>query len=296
MNTLEIPDRSIRIDVPTRYDEMTPDQVIYIMERLAEHRAGVISLDEFRVKVLYKLCGIRRTLRSVIWSAWHPETPWQRYQRAEQTAILCDQLLGGVLEKTDDGYNIRFDSVRNFWPTVRIGPRRLVGPAEALLDISFAEFRDATDEMQLYLRTNDENHLDRMLACLYRPVGPRQPSGRRVVPHDTENIDKYAALCHRFKPWQKQLVLLWFSACVRYMQTDRFIIGSQEICFAELFKSEADTCGSDPSLGWMTILYDLAEKRIFGDAEKTEKKNMIEILSLLYHFKRRNDAAARKNR
>lgn len=296
MNTLEIPDRSIRIDVPAHYDEMTSDQVIYIMERLAEHRAGVISLAEFQVKVLYKLCGIRRTLRSVIWSAWHPETPEQRYQRAERTAILCDQLLGGVLEKTDDGYNIRFDSVHNFWPTVRIGRRRLVGPAEALLDISFAEFRDATDEMQLYLRTNDENHLDRMLACLYRPVGPRQLSGRRVVPHDTENIDKYAALCHRFKPWQKQLVLLWFSACVRYMQTDRFIIGSNEICFAKLFKSETDTYESDPSLGWMTILYDLAEKRIFGDAEKTEKKNMIEILSLLYHFKRRNDAAARKNR
>lgn len=296
MNTIEIPDRGIRVEVPARYDEMTTDQVIYIMERLAEHRAGVISLDEFRVKVLYKLCGIRRTLRTVIWSAWHPETPEQRYQRAERTAILCDQLLGGVLEKTADGYNIRFDSVRNFWPTVRIGRRRLVGPAEALLDLSFAEFRDATDEMQLYIRTKEEQHLDRMLACLYRPAGPLQPSGRRVVPHHTETLDKYAALCHRFKTWQKQLVLLWFSACVKYMQTDRFLIGSQEICFAELFKAEAESYGSEPSLGWMTVLYDLAEKRIFGDVERTEKQNMIEILSLLYHYKRRNDATARKNR
>lgn len=296
MNTLEIPGRNLKISVPARYDEMTSAQVIYIMERLAEHRAGIISLDEFRVKILYKLCGIRRTLRSVIWAAWHPESPAQRYQRAEQTALLCDQLLGGILEKSGADYQIKFDSVRNFWPTVRIGWRRLVGPAEALLDLSFAEFRDATDEMQLYLKTKDEQHLDRMLACLYRPAGPLQPSGRHVVPYSADTLDKYAGLCHRFKPWQKQLVLLWFSACVKYMQTDRFIIGSQEICFAELFKSDTNTSDTKPSLGWMTVLYDLAEKRIFGDAEKTEQQGMIEILSLLYHYKRRNDATARKNR
>lgn len=294
MNTLEIPDRGLKISVPARYDEMTDTQVIYIMKRLAEHRAGIISLDEFRVKILYKLCGIQRTPWSVIWSAWHPESPAQRNQRAEQIAILCDQLLGGILERKGADYQIKFDSVRNFWPTVRIGLRRLVGPAEALLDLSFAEFRDATDEMQLYLKTKDEHHLDRMLACLYRPAGSLQPSGRRVKPYSTDTLSKYASLCHRFKPWQKQLVLLWFSACIRYMQTDRFIIGSQEISFAELFKS--NTSDKKPSLGWMTILYDLAEKRIFGDAEKTEKQGMVEILTLLYHYKRRNDATARKNR
>ena len=121
MNTLEIPGRGIEISIPATYDEMTGRQVVYIMQCLAKHRAGLMSIDEFRVRVLYKLCRIRRTLRSAIRTAWHPETPAQRERRAEQVALLCDQLLGGILEKTSDGYQIRFDSVRNFWPSVRTG-------------------------------------------------------------------------------------------------------------------------------------------------------------------------------
>ena len=133
-----------------------------------------------------------------------------------------------------------------------------------------------------------------MLACLYRPAGPLQPSGRRVVPYSPDTLDRYAGLCHRFKPWQKQLMLLWFSACVRYMQTGRFIIGSQEISFAELFSSETPEDGE--SLGWITLLYDMAEKRIFGSIEEADRQGLVEILSLLYHYKKRNDAAARKKR
>ena len=78
------------------------------------------------------------------------------------------------------------------------------------------------------------------------------------------------------------------------MQTGRFIIGSQEISFAELFSSETPEDGE--SLGWITLLYDLAEKRIFGSIEETDRQGLVEILSLLYHYKKRNDAAARKKR
>lgn len=293
MNTLEIPGRNITINVPATYDEMTDTQVIYIMKRLAEHRAGLMSIDEFRVRVLYKLCGIRRTLRSAIWRAWHSEA---RFATSENTVLLCEHLLGGILEKTDDSYQIKFDSVRNFFPSVRIGLRKLVGPAEGLLDLSFAEFRGTTDEMELYLKTKDELHLDRMLACLYRPTGPLQPSGRRVMPFSPDTIDTYAALCHKLKPWQKQLILLWLSACVKYMQTGTFTIGSQEVCFDGLFKSNGANDTAQPSLGWITILYDLAEKRTFGGIEETDRQSMIEILALLFHYKRRNDATARKNR
>lgn len=295
MNTLEVPDRGIKITIPASYDEMTGAHVAYIMQCLAEHRAGKMPIEQFRVKVLYKLCGIRRTVWDAIRTALHPETAAERARRIEQTVLLCDQLLGGILEKTTDGYRIKFDTVRNFLPTIRVGWRRLQGPAEALLDISFAEFRGAVDEMELHLQTNDERHLDRMLACLYRPTGPLQHSGRRVAPYSPDTLDRYAAICHRLRPWQKQLVLLWFSACVKYMQTGMFLLGSQKVCFAELFKSDP-AANSKSTLGWITVLYDLAEKRIFGSIEETDQQSMIEVLTLLYHYKRRNDAAIRKDR
>ena len=77
--------------------------------------------------------------------------------------------------------------------------------------------------------------------------------------------------------------------------TGRFVIGSQKISFAELFSSDTSEKDGD-SPGWITLLYDLAEKRIFGSIEETDRQGMIEILSLLYHYKKRNDAAARKHR
>ena len=73
------------------------------------------------------------------------------------------------------------------------------------------------------------------------------------------------------------------------------LLESQKISFAELFSSDTSEKDGD-SPGWITLLYDLAEKRIFGSIEETDRQGMIEILSLLYHYKKRNDAAARKHR
>lgn len=285
MNTLDIPDAGITARVPASYAEMTRPQLLYTMRLLHDLQHGRISFAEFQTRVLYKLANIKRTARSIVWERLHPDAT---HAVAEKVALLADRLLGFLF--TDNG-NTRlpaFNLLENPLPVLRIGPIRLVGPADGLLDLSFEELIAADAELALYTETHDERHIDTMIAILYRRRGPMQPSGRKVQPFLPEKIDRIVRLVRFVPAWKKQLVLLWYTACIDNLQHGIFTVCGREVSFAPLFSSSES---SGKSLGWLGIQFDLAEKRTFGDMEKTGKTNVIDILTLLLNYKYTSDNA-----
>jgi hypothetical protein len=286
MNRIEIPEADIDVQVPDSFAEMTSRQVCFVMRLMERLQRGAISMTEFRVRVLYRLAGIKRTTGSIVWECLHPEAA---LERASKVVLLADELLGFLFDENGDGSLApKFDTLTNHLPTLRIGCHRLVGPADALLDLSFAELRASNAELLLYTKTKDEAHIDNLIACLYRPRGAEQPSGRRVEPFDTGCIERNARFVRRIPAWQKQLILLWYAACMDNLHTGEFTIDGRTICFAPLFASDESSSGGE-SLGWLGILFDLAEKRIFGDMQDTDRANIIDILTLLYNIKLQND-------
>lgn len=284
MNTVEIPDIGYTVEVPKTFDEMTRSQVLFTMKLLHNLQTGAISFAEFRVRMLYKFVGIKRTSSCIAWERLHPEAA---QERNEKIVILYEQLFDFLFNIADDETIIpQYDCLTNHLPKIN----GLHGPDDGLLDISFAEFRAAASELQLYLATKDDAHIDRLIACLYRPKGKMQPSGRNVKPFDIAKIDKYAPICSKIAPWKKQLILLWYSSCVNYIQTGEFTIDGRAISFAGLFLTTVpDAENSQPSLGWLSVLYDLAEKQTFGDIKQTDQTNIIDVLTLLYNYKQQSD-------
>ncbi len=155
MNTLDIPDAGITVRVPASYAEMTRPQLLYTMRLLHGLQQGRISFAEFQARILYKLANIKRTARSIVWERLHPDAT---HAVAEKVALLADRLLGFLF--TDNG-NTRlpaFDLLENPLPVLRIGPIRLVGPADGLLDLSFEELIAADAELALYRNARRTTH------------------------------------------------------------------------------------------------------------------------------------------
>lgn len=187
MNRIEIPEAGIVVDIPSSYAEMTRTQLFHVMRQFHALQCGRISLTEFRVRVLYKLAGIKRTVRSIVWERLHPAAA---HRRAEKVVLLAEELLGFLFSTYNGELLPAFDCLENHLPTLRIGWRRLVGPADALMDVSFEELIAADAELALYTATKDSRHIDNLLATLYRRPGPRatgRPASQtaRHRPHGT---------------------------------------------------------------------------------------------------------------
>ena len=288
MNRIEIPEVGITVDVPASYAEMTRPQLFYVMRQLDALQRGRISITEFRVRVLYKLAGIKRTVRSIVWERLHPVAA---RRRAEKVVLLTEELLGFLFATDAENLLPAFDCVVNHLPSLRIGGRRFFGPADGLMDASVGELMAADAELTLYTATKDAQHIDNMLATLYRRLGPRQPSGRRVQSLDIDRTERDARIFRRVASWKKQLFLLWYVACVDNIQHGIFTINGRDVSFAPLF---SDNESSGKSLGWLGTLFNLAERRTFGDMKETSATSVSDVLLLLLNDKYNADHV-RKN-
>lgn len=283
MNRIEIPEAQIAVDVPASYSEMTRSQLLYVMRHLYALQQEKISQSEFNLRVLYRLAGIKRTAHSIIWERLNPN---MTHRLVEKATLLADRLLGFLFVQSGDVQLPAFDVIENHLPTLRIGPIRLVGPADGLLDLSLEELIAADAELTLYTETRDRHHVDELIAILYRRTGPMQPSGRRAKAYRPERAARMSRLMRFVPEWKKQLILLWYAACIDNLQRGIFTVCGREISFAPLF-SNAETSGK--SLGWLGIQFDLAEKRTFGDMDQTGKTNIVDVLTLLLNYKYTSD-------
>ncbi len=290
MNRLEIPEVGIAVDVPASFSEMTRPQLLYTMRHLHALQQGRITPGEFQLRVLYRLAGIERTARSIVWERLHPAATRRIIEKA---TLLADRLLGFLFVKSGNAQLPAFDAIENRLPTLRVGPIRLVGPDDGLLDLSLEELIATDAELTLYTETHDRRHIDELIAILYRRSGPMQPSGRRAEPFRPERTARMARLIRFVPEWKKQLILLWYAACIDNLQRGIFTVCGREVSFAPLFSSSES---SGKSLGWLGIQFDLAEKRTFGGMEATGKTNIIDILTLLLNYKYASDHAKKTDK
>lgn len=287
MNRIDIPEVGYTALIPDSYAEMTRSQVLFIMQQLHALQREAITPAEFRVRCLYRLLNVKRTVRCMLRDRIFPA---DAELRAQTVVLLAEQLLGFLFTDQDGRLVPAFDCITNHLPVLRIGRVKLVGPDDGLLDLSFGELIAADADLMRYTATRDQRHVDDLIARLYRPRGPLQPSGRRVEAFDTERTPRYARLVRRLPAWQKQLILLWYAACVNNLQHGTFFVSGREISFAPLFGGD-ETDGN--SLGWLSVQFDLAEKRIFGGMDATAQTNVIDVLTLLLNFKNTTDHATK---
>lgn len=291
MHTIEIPDNDKVITIPSHWDECMPEQLAYILQRAFEVVSGTIDVNAFRVLVFAKLTGFQPNTRYYFTKRMapskHAEVNAMIYQLAEQLCSWPFSEVPALEDDTPPAIELNIDTVKNLLPVIQCRRTKFVGPADLLADLTFAEFRAAIREMDMHIAHAKDpdsvseamDALNRFMAVLYRPCNV---SGVRT-PFDADELPKYALLASAIPLWQKQTTLLWFTYCIKYIQTEDINIDGQIINLSVLFpKSSGGTGTAKKGIGWAGLLYDIAKEGPFGNAEKTDKAGLFDILLYMY--------------
>lgn len=276
MNTIEVFETGKVVKVPGSWSEMTPEQVrgvFRIFERCL--RRGESPLD-FNVRVLWMLLGVRRTVKGWFADIFNGSSS----VRDENVYRMCEKFLGFLF--SEESAALTFDSVANPMPVVRSGLVRLYGPGELLQDLTFGEFRHASAAINRFFRSHEPEDLDECIAFLYRRRCRKANRAGRMVPDvDQRNARGHIHRASRLKGWQKNLVMMWFAACLKYLQSGVLEINGEEVDLSKLFAGDEKSSGI--SFGWNDLLVEVAKENTLGNIDRVDEEPLFSVLSIMWH-------------
>lgn len=276
MNTIEVFETGKVVQVPGSWREMTPEQVrgvFRIFERCL--RRGESPLD-FNVRVLWMLLGVRRTVKGWFADIFNGSSS----VRDENVYRMCEKFLGFLF--SEESAVLTFDSVANPMPVVRSGLVRLYGPGELLQDLTFGEFRHASAAINRFFRSHEPEDLDECIAFLYRRRCRKANRAGRMVPDvDQRNARGHIHRASRLKGWRKNLVMMWFAACLKYLQSGVLEINGEEVDLSKLFAGDEKSSGI--SFGWNDLLVEVAKENTLGNIDRVDEEPLFSVLSIMWH-------------
>ena len=276
MNTIEVFETGKVVQVPGSWREMTPEQVrgvFRIFERCL--RRGESPLD-FNVRVLWMLLGVRRTVKGWFTDIFNGSSS----VRDENVYRMCETFLGFLF--SEESAALTFDSVANPMPVVRLGLVRLYGPGELLQDLTFGECRHASAAINRFFRSREPEDLDECIAFLYRRRCRKANRAGRMVPDvDQRNARGHIHRASRLKGWQKNLVMMWFAACLKYLQSGVLEINGEEVDLSKLFAGDEKSSGI--SFGWNDLLVEVAKENTLGNIDRVDEEPLFSVLSIMWH-------------
>lgn len=276
MNTIEVFETGKVVKVPGSWREMTPEQVrgvFRIFERCL--RRGKSPLD-FNVRVLWMLLGVRRTVKGWFTDIFNGSSS----VRDENVYRMCEKFLGFLF--SEESAALTFDSVANPMPVVRSGLVRLYGPGELLQDLTLGEFRHASAAINRFFRSHEPEDLDECIAFLYRRRCRKANRAGRMVPDvDQRNVRGHIHRASRLKGWQKNLVMMWFAACLKYLQSGVLEINGEEVDLSKLFAGDEKSSGI--SFGWNDLLVEVAKENTLGNIDRVDEEPLFSVLSIMWH-------------
>lgn len=253
MNKVEIFEIGQTVEVPSSWNEMTSEQIQFVFKTFdycVKHKKSPL---EFNIRVLYYLLGIRPSPFKVI-------TLSEMF--AENVYRLCDSLLEFMFKDSEQTANLSFDSIENPLPYIKIGFKKYSGLSSLLVNMTFGNFRRAATALNTFFISKDENDLNECIAYLYKLPSPRKAS--------------------RLPSWQKNLIMLWFSACIQYLQTGIVEIDGEKVNMSLLFGDDEKE-NSSYGYNWNDILIEIAKEQTIGPIDRVDEEPLFSIFALMWH-------------
>lgn len=305
MNTIEIPDKDLKVEFPSCWEELTNDQFAFVMQEWISLMDGKINEDEFKLLILYNLLGLTRS-------------PFQNWKDKRLTKEQLENKFANIWQLTEllnwlireETYQGETVSMLNYTGIINRIPRIdgewsvLEGPSDCLLNVTFAEYRAAWKFFEAY--TIDQKHadLDHLVAVLYRPVRANYDElklkpdfdGQNREPFNPYITDHYAELIKTLPFWMKYTIYVWFGNCDKFLKEEDLELDGKPLSFSPLFKKaspelvegEIETLDEN-DLGLTGLLYMVAESKLFGTIAETDRTNYIDLLTALLYWKQQTD-------
>lgn len=277
MTTIEAFESGRKTEIPSSWDEMTPKEVRGVFRIFDETLRNGGSPLEFNIRVLHLLLGIKPE-----GDRGFAALAGQEYSRKDENIWrLCESCLGFLF--VPGTCQLSFDSVANPLPWCMAGKRRLAGPADLLADLTFGEFRHASAALSSFFKSSDPSGLDECVAFLYRrPARKPNRAGRRVRPVEGGSVAKDIALAAKVGTWQKNLIMMWFAACLKRIQEGEISVDGEVMNMKLLFSGDGKGSG-EASYGWSDLLVEIAKQGGLGTMEEVDASPLFSVLQIMWH-------------
>lgn len=252
-------------DFPESIAEMSGPQFRYFAFLEMNRQLGKMTMADLEVMFIYFALDMVRTSNS-------PKV----VENINRLRPLVHPYFSNQEHKGKKSAIVNLDFVNNSLQEISIGETTLYGPEDALQDCTYEEvFVHGQNAMIDFCNTNSIACLDNLVAVLYRPkVNGKRPDFRR------EKYEEHLELVKQLQPEVKFAIFLFFSSCHKFITTCSAldIGGGNTLNIAQLFQPSKKKA---KGIGPLGIIYSLAESRVFGDADKTGRKNVYEVLARL---------------
>lgn len=276
MTVLEFQGTGKKAELPSSWDEMSPEQIRFVFRTYDEClRKGLSPLD-FNIRVLYHLLGIRRSIPS-----------WKIADHSplcENIYLLCERCLGFLFDGFGEHPALSYKSIENPLPKLRLSPwRAWLGPSTLCQDLTFGEFRQAAASLNQFFKTQDPAELDDCIRQLYRPSSRHSNrAGRKVRPVGDDGSPEELKALSRVPFWQKNLIMVWFSSCLEYLQKEKIIVDGEEIDMSLLFSGEGESVKATESFTWTDLLVQIAREGTIGTMAEVDREPLFSVFSIMW--------------
>ena len=288
MNELLIPEKKIKVNYPSSWDEIKAENVCRIGEIMHDCYTGKIDYDMAR-----KLAADEFLNR--VNSVNKPALDEGSVDFWSTESLLADSVdfLFNHEETKDDDENVSINPkfCTQLVPWVKIGLRWYIGPKDLLSDLTIFEFKEASWRIGKYSETRDDHYLNEIFAVLYQPgglIGKRkvrgaltETNGSASVQQQDRNYRMAIKAAIQVPLGLKFMIYLFFIGCMNWLREEAVEIDGNEIRFGCLFPKVSpgtSECGEkDNDTGMAGILFQMAESGVFGNMEQTSKVSMWDV-------------------
>jgi hypothetical protein len=156
-------EKELFVEFPQNFNECTSEQLTALKELIAQSE---ITMPEFAIRWA-QLCCEPDEFQLIVSSFAESETAEAFQMIAEHILQSTDLVMQKIPELLIETNNLGERKIR-----------RLVGPENYLGNITYGQFIDADEQFWLYHKTKKEEHLNKLVAVLYRPVTEQLYEGR----------------------------------------------------------------------------------------------------------------------
>jgi hypothetical protein len=264
--------------IPHSWNELTPDQFI----RIASLGIQNLPFAEFRAKALLRLLDLRVMKRKPVMvddvphyylKHGHSRIYLLSVEALDEVAGTISFLISEKIVKNQKYYFINPKLTRNLIPEVN----GLVGPADGLVNCIFEEFIRAQTSLEKFHKTGKTEHLDMLIAALYRPRDPEADVSSADYKGDIREafndytIDVRMKAVSKLSPEIKNAILMFYQGCF-YMIDKKF---------PHVFNGDGSgAVNADPYMGFMKLANALAQNDV-TKAEQVRRSMLYDVLVTL---------------
>ena len=259
MNSIRIPEKGITIEYPSELVELNPAQYSYLLHLAYQLELDKLSLNDFKVEWLYYLMNL---LPSKDDSA-----------KNENVALLLQTLEGFFIHLDDNKVTLNFNTILNLLPEYTFQQVTYKGPQPLGFDLTYGQFTVAYFVYKDYLQTKNEDALRYLFAQLYT---------------DGQSIEIRSEVLSEMPLHIAAHAFHFFSSIVQHLTTQPITVYGESFPLYEIFDNKSDDDNESVAqeeaypLSLESVLFDLAENGVFGNASELKQMNVYEVLRYLY--------------